>query len=280
MKKGTLLLAVVLMAVAVCSSAALALPPMGPPTATLGEGQFSVGVEYGYTDMEPEYSFKGTGTATDTVPVPPYSETDKGTVDVFKSSMFFGTIGYGLTDNWEAFVRLGAADLELEDWEGGYGFAWGAGTKLTFAQEGDVTWGALFQWTWFNPGDDDITYADVILGVPVSISGESEVDWWEIQVAVGPTWQVADTVCIYGGPFLHFVDGKYDEKASGAMEVGTPPVTYNLSWKASADVEQDSMFGGYVGAQWDVVENASLYAECQFTGDAWGLGIGGIWRIP
>jgi hypothetical protein len=276
-------LAVVVAVVGVLCSVALALPPMGPPRGTLRQGQFSAGFEYGYSDMDLEYSCKMKITAVnaDDPDDIPYDESgkDSGKLEDFKTNMFFGNIAYGVVDNWDVFVRLGAADLEIEDdLEFSYGFAWGFGAKATFFQDGDITWGMLAQMTWFDPDDEDISFTEDLDDVEVDLSGSVEVDWWEIQIAAGPTWQLADNLCIYGGPFLHFVDGDYDEKATGSVDVEDE--TYDVTYKLACDLEEESMFGGYVGGQWDMAENASLYGECQFTGDAWGVGVGGIFRIP
>lgn len=171
MEKRILLLAVVLMVVAVYSSAALALAPMGPPMATLGEGQFGASVEYGYSDMDLEA--KGDcefEVHVDKVLIEEMSGTEETELDIkdLQSHWIFGDIGYGVTDNLEAFVRLGAANAEDEmggddddgdgiKYSGGYGFAWGFGTKVTLFQDNNISWGGLFQMTWANPGDDDIT---------------------------------------------------------------------------------------------------------------------------
>jgi hypothetical protein len=277
MEKRRLVKAVVVV-VAVSASVALALPPMGPPMATLKQGQFSAGFEYGYSDMDLEVDVKQSLTA----PGVDVSAKESGPLDDFKSNMLFGRLGYGVTDNWEVFMRLGVADVEMEDWfDGSYGFAWGLGAKATLLKQDSLTWGGLLQVTWFNPGDDKLTD---IVSVPagegeadVTISGNGEVDWWEIQIAVGPTWQ-RDGFCIYGGPFLHFLNGDYDEKLTGTLTNPGDVVS-----RLTADIEEDSALGGYVGAQWDIgkwINNASWNAELQFTGDAWAFGTGVIWRLP
>jgi len=278
MEKRRLVMGIVV-AVGVFSSAALALPPMGRPMATLKQGQWDAGAEYGYTDMDLQADFKWENIRPG---VPPVSGKESTTLKDFKSNMFFGRLGYGVSDNWEAFLRLGAADVKMQDgFDGGYGFAWGFGTKATFLKEDSVTWGGLFQVTWFNPGDDKLTDTETFTvgegQVDVPISGKGEVDWWEIQIAVGPTWQTGN-LCIYGGPFLHFLNGDYDEKLTGTLTTPGDVIS-----KATADIEQDSEFGGYVGAQWDLgtwIENASWSAEFQFTGDAWAFGTGMTWRLP
>jgi hypothetical protein len=241
MEKKVLLLGVVV--VGVLCSAAFALAPMGPPTATLKQGQFGAGVEYSYSKADLKVSGHGFS----------------GTLDDVKSNMFFGNLGYGLIENWEAFLRLGTADVKGEDFSGGQKFAWGFGTKATFVKDTPLAWGGLFQMHWLK-GDDTWT-----LG---SYSGDAEVDVYEMQIAAGPTWQ-KDGFCIYGGPFLHFVAGDLDIKSGSA--------TYSFN------VKQDSEFGGYVGAQCDLanwIQNASWNAELQLTGDAWAFATGVIWRLP
>jgi hypothetical protein len=263
MEKKVLLLGVVV--VGVLCSAAFALAPMGPPIATLKQGQWSAAGEYGYSKMDLQadvkWSASGPGLAE--------SGKESTTVKDFKSSMFFANLGYGVSDNWEAFLRLGAADVKMQGgFDGGYGFAWGFGTKVTFLKQDSITWGGLFQMTWFNPGDDKMT-DDVN---DVLVSGNAEVNWWEMQIAVGPSWQTGG-LCIYGGPFLHFLNGDYDEKLTGTGSIS----------KATANIEQDSEFGGYVGAQCDLgnwIQNASWNADLQFTGDAWAFATGVIWRLP
>jgi len=50
---------VIIMVVGVCSSLALALPPMGPPKAILGENQWAIGFEYAHQKMDLELFGKG-----------------------------------------------------------------------------------------------------------------------------------------------------------------------------------------------------------------------------
>ena len=84
----------------------------------------------------------------------------------------------------------------------------------------------------------------------------------EIQIALGPTY-TAEGVMIYGGPFLHLIDGDMDLQ-SGATKV-------------SADLEEESEVGGYIGAQFDIMENAAINVEYQLTGDAQGIFAGITW---
>ncbi len=227
MEKKLLLVAVVLM---VAGSAALALPPMGPPTAGLKTGQLRVGVEYAYSDVD--------------------MELEGYELDSVTSNMIFGNLGYGIMDDWEAFVRLGVANVDYDDgdFSGDYGFAWGLGTKVTFLKQENLNWGALFQMTWTN-SEDTLGVVDV------------EVDAYEIQIAVGPTYKLSDTLSIYGGPFAHLIDGDVEGTIAG---LGS----------ATVDLEEDSAFGGYVGAEAVLADNTSLFGEFQFTGAGWAIGTG------
>ena len=207
------------------------LTPMGPPKAGLEQGQFGVGLNYTLGEMDLEFS--ASGVSSETLEV--------------ESNMLFVDLGYGIMDQLEGFVRLGIAQYEIEEWDGGNEFAYGLGTKVTISEQDAITWGGLFQITWIE-GDDTISGVDI------------DVDAYEIQLAIGPTYE-ADSMRIYGGPFLHLLDGDGDAGIPG--------------FSASFDIEQESVFGGYVGAQFDVAENSCANIEVQFTGDAWAIS-GGI----
>lgn len=226
-RKRVLLLVVALMVAGLWSSAAWALRPMGPPMAGLEQSQMSLGFDFSWSEMD--------------------IEEDGDTINDVESIAYLANLGYGIADNWEGFIRLGIAGIDVDDDDGGFSgddqFAYGFGTKVTFAQEGDLTWGGLFQMDWTKSEDDDV-----------------EFDFYEIQIAVGPTYQM-EGMSIFGGPFLHFLDGDVDD----------PDGTSGL--------EQESEIGGYVGAQFDLAENASCYVEYQFTGDASGIGVGIVWKF-
>ncbi len=222
-RKRVLLLVVALMVAGLWSSAAWALRPMGPPMAGLEQSQMSVGFDFSWSEMN--------------------LEVDGDTVDDVESIAYLAKLGYGLADNWEAFIRLGIAGIDVDDegFSGDDQFAYGFGTKVTLAESDPLIWGGLFQMDWTKSEDEDV-----------------EIDAFEIQIAVGPTYQM-EGMSIFGGPFLSFVDGE----VSGPDE----------------DLEQESEIGGYVGAQFDLAENASCYVEYQFTGDASGIGAGIVWKF-
>ncbi len=227
MEKRMLLLVVVLMVAGLWSSAAWALRPMGPPMAGLEQSQMSVGFDFSWSKMN--------------------LEEDGGTAEDLESLAYLANLGYGISDNWEGFIRLGFAGISAEDFEGNNQFAYGFGTKVTFAESDPLTWGGLFQMDWTKSEDGDV-----------------EIDSYEIQVAAGPTYQM-EGMSLYVGPFLHFVGGDVGK-------VG--PLLETL------DIKQESIFGGYIGAQFDIAENASWNIEYQTTGDdASAICTGIVWRF-
>jgi len=267
------------MIVAVSNSAVLALAPMGPPRAQLGQDRWDLGIEYTRSTMDLE----AVGTVQDIQGPITISREGEHEIGDLESNIITARVGYGINENWDAFVRLGIADAdgdidrifpdgaasdEYKGFDGGFGLAWGIGTKATFWEDEELSWGGLLQITWLEPDDSSITLA----GDPV-FSGDAELDIWEVQIAAGPTWRAFDNLCIYGGPFLHFVNGDLDLSGS-TVDMGTP-----ISVDASGDIEEESQFGGYVGAQFDLDQDTFCFIEGQFTGDAWGIGLGASRRF-
>ena len=83
--------------------------PMGPPIAFLGEGQWSVGGEFAHEQMDMEafgISVETFDGEFSTFYAQPFTFED------IETNMFFGTLGYGICDNWDIFVRVGAADAQ------------------------------------------------------------------------------------------------------------------------------------------------------------------------
>jgi len=283
MEKKITLLVVTLIIVFVSNSVVLALSPMGPPKALLGQDRWDLGIEYTHTSMDLE----ATGDITEIQIDPPNPdfvsvEKVKHHINDIKSNIVMVRAGYGINDDWDAFVRVGVVDAkdEIEQtypdgdpsvtykgFDGSFGLAWGFGTRATFWQDEEVSWGGLFQVTWLEPGDSSID----LVGDPV-FSGDAEIKIWEVQIAVGPTLRLDDNFRVYGGPFLHFVNGDLD--ISGETDIGFQDVI-----KGTTDIEEKSQFGGYVGAHLDVDQNTSCCIELQFTGDAWGIGLGAARRF-
>jgi opacity protein-like surface antigen len=248
-----LLLAVVVV-VCLLSSVALALDPMGPPIAGLKQGQWSAGADYSYSEMDLKWS-NGKGRITG------IGSGDLPSVKIknYEMNKLNANLGYGITDNWDVFLRLGGADGrgkgtllgDTGKFDGDTEFAFGFGTRVTlWEQSPELKWGGLAQASWAK-SEDKVTAGN--------FSGDIEIDITEIQLAVGPSWTATKGVSIYGGPFCHLIYG--DAEGKGRY-MGTYPM------KASYDIREVSWFGGYIGAQVDVTENIPLYLEWQHTGNA------------
>lgn len=285
MKKRVALSALVLMVMVVCSSVAFALAPMGPPRANLHEGQGALGLEYGFGEMD----LQTFGSVTEKQYISGVLQTTAISYTSFdikdlQTSMIWGRLDVGTWENWDMFVRLGMTDAQddissvnadgslsdqYKEFDGDYGFGWGFGTRATFYQEGDTTWGGLIQVTWSNPDSSEI-----ILQGESTFTGEVEIDYWEVQIAIGPTVET-DSFRLYGGPFLNFINGNLDLKGSydptGVIDL--------ITQETEHDIREESQVGGYAGAQWYLDENSSIFTELLFTSDAWGVGIGSTWKF-
>ena len=254
-------------------SAAFALDPMGPPTAGLRQGQFEEGIEYSYGTMDLKLNngiwieqldgvFYDSGNA------------DSLTLRNFKTNKAYFNLGYGIIDGLDVFLRLGATNVTFGDsiWEDAEkfdnhaDFTVGCGIKATFYEHDNLKLGGLFQASWAEfDGQLNAAHWAAADFVEMSVT--------EIQVAVGPTYKLADHISIYGGPFFHFVVGDLDDKFSEASGGGL--LTSKYSW----DVNESSIFGGYIGAQVDIAENCSFNIEYQQTAAADALSVGFVWRF-
>lgn len=282
MKKRMALLAVAFIVTGISGSVALALPPMGPPRALVGQDQWAVGVGFSHSRMDLE----AFGTAREDPAGGGWLPTSyaKHKIEDLTSNMVLGRLSYGAFDNVDVFACLGLSDAQDDMTEelatGGdgnqyngldcsHGFAWGFGARATFWQESDITWGGLVQLLWENPSDGDISLIPTD-GDPSRMTGDAELDLLEIQVAVGPTVQV-NGLSVYGGPFLHFVSGDLDVSVTGIDSFAAVNRV-----ELSQDIDQESEFGFFAGALGAADQDTSWYVEFQITGDAWGVGVGGV----
>ncbi len=263
------------LAMSVCASIAAAGAPMGPPVAVLGEGQWSIGGEFAHEQMDMEASGQVTDEFSD------FFWTQEFEIEDLASNMAFANLAYGVCDNWNIFVRVGAADasddltlppadsgaLEQQDgFDGGYGLALGAGTRATFCRWGPWSFGGLMQVTWFQPGDSDFEIDDPFIE-DETWSGDVELDYWQTQVSLAAAYE-AEMWRIWGGPFLQFINGDMDFDGQVSIAGETGP----LSW--SSDLDEASQIGVHVGGGLDLSEQLNLWVEGQMTGDSWLIGLG------
>lgn len=270
----------VLMFICLCSPAAFALDTMGPPSTDLEYGQLKFGLDYSYSQVDLELNNGRYITYLDGWFDEAGSEHSYSLKNV-KVRKFYAYFGYGLAYNLESFIRVGGANAKFGDsafspefWPGGEDFdsntdfSIGFGLKGTFYEEDNIKFGGLFQ---VNRSEFDgaIQPADW----PVA-DDYVEMGLAEIQMAVGLTCKVSESFSIYGGPFLHFINGEWDDVYSEITTVSPYQLrTSKYSW----DIEEDS-FGGYFGMNLNLGENSGLNIEYQHTSTSDGIGLNLVWK--
>jgi len=218
--------------VAMMSSSVFGVGFIGTPTAELEQGQWNIGANYTYMSMDLAKTKMTDG-----------SDPVKLEISDNNIQRYYVGAGYGVTDAWEAYVQLGIADVKAQaktdepdaTWKGlnfDNNFAWGWGTRYTFHEQDNVRWGASLQMNWLDTSWDD-----------KSTNQTEQIDYssYDLLFAVGPTVDMGGWN-LYGGPFYYMIDGDLDSKGTGID-----------SWKSSGDLEEDSAFGGFVGARLGVL---------------------------
>ena len=260
------------MVVGMFCSAALAIAPMGPPIATLEQGKYGAGIAYAFSDMTLEVSGPLTGL--------PGGEA---VINDLQHNIYMGLLGYGISNDWDLYGGIGWANAEFPgdtgapDFEGDDGFIFGIGTKRTLAEDGDTKWGVLAQFTQ-GKSEDDVrttgsgqTWGNGAGTLPAPISPatsrkfEAKLEWYEVQLALGPAVPLSEDMVVYGGPFLHFVEADLEVKGS----------------RYEYELEQKWQLGAYVGTLISLGDpNASLMAEFLYTANGWGFGVGALFACP
>ena len=256
--KKMLLLGVMLVVVSLCGSFALALTPMGPPAASLEKGKWLAGIDYSYSqiDIKMNHGFSPGGGPSITL-----DNVDKHNV--------LANVIYGIKDNLEISLRAGGGDAQDKE-EGnrsfktnsptiGNGYIIGFGLKGTFVEEPEIKWGGLFQALWAQA--DARAFAG-------STPWSADIEYMEIQLAAGPTYKLNEKASIYGGPFFHILDGRF--KAKRRTSAGGV-ICY--------DLDEGSVFGGYIGTEINPCDKAVFRIEYQHTAAADALGMSLLFKL-
>jgi hypothetical protein len=254
-------------------STAFALDPMGPPVADLRQGQLKNGIEYSRSSMdikllEGDWIEYFNGAFNDSGQATPFTLKD------FEMNQVYFNLGYGFTDNLEAFLRLGSTTAEFgdsiwqdtEEFDGDADFNIGGGFKATFYADDKLKIGGLLQASWAE--FDGELYAS-----HWSTPDIVEISMAQVQMAVGTTYELNDNVSIYGGPFWHFIFGDLDVEVNEA--IGGDILNSNFSW----DIDDSSTFGAFIGTRIEINENISFNIEYQHTSDSDALVAGFLWRF-
>jgi hypothetical protein len=248
---------------------------MGPPVAGLKQGQFKTGVEFSYSEMDLETTdgtfvelldglFFDAGQAT------------SFTIKDFEIAKTYLNLGYGFADMFEGFLRVGGTKgsfgdsiwEDAEEFDSGNELAVGAGIKVTFLEQDGLKLGGLFQ-------GSASEYHGKMESPNWTGPDFVEIDMTEVQLAVGASYTWAERFSIYGGPFMHFVGGELDNEVGASITETGELLNSQYVW----DLDEDSVFGGYVGAQLEVAEGCSVNVEYQKTAAADAFAASILWRF-
>lgn len=262
MKTKMLPLAIVFVVANLCVSMAFAIAPVGPPTAGLETGQWSVGFDYGHSEIDFDIDMS-TDFAVDLAALGLNKLKGKD----FKSDAYLVKFNYGISDDWELYGFLGAADgsgkVEEYSADGGSNFSGGFGTKWTFLKEEQVSWGVVYQMSWSSVDASDSFDLTGIDGFGVE-TVDAEIDSYDIFLALGPTYEMGNWR-VYGGAGLYYFSADIDIEFADVTVL-------------EGDVDE-TMFVGYVGAEVDLDDSTSLYFDYMLADDAWAIGTGVTWKF-
>ena len=271
-------LAGVIIVLCFCCSAGFALDPLGSASDKLQKGQLGIGVDYSNSDMD----FKAKGRSNLAIYnvtvgslIGIQSEKQRLNLDSVEVQKTYANLGYGITDNLEAFLRLGAADADWRD-DGDTHFSFGLRTGVTFYQKDAFQLNALAQYSWAQSDFESLPLTTVMSGTPYPLLMSGRLSMHDIQIAMGPTYELAGGISLYGGGFFHLMDGSLDLKGS-ATTVGIPQFRYVLD--SSYDIDRVSELGVYIGARIKTSNDISYSIEYQHTDSADAIAMRLLWRF-
>jgi hypothetical protein len=253
----------------------LAMGLLGPPTAGLEQGQFDLGGEYAYSNVDFEAK-DGSWTEYLDNSYNSKGNADSFTIKNFKTSTGFVRFGYGIGDNAEVFVRLGTSKARFDDsiWEDSEKFnsdfdsVFGVGFKVTVFEQENFKFGGLFQ-------ADTAQYDGQLYANHWASRDFVKADITQFKIAIGGTCILSEGFSVFGGPFLHFINGSLTDELT-EVDSGTGGL---LRSKYTWEIREDSIVGGYIGARIDIAENSSVALEFQHTSGADVIGAGVDWRF-
>jgi hypothetical protein len=227
----------------------LALDFMGPPTATLKQGQWKTDFTYFYSEADIEL--------TDiTIFDFNFGDLDADDLEV---SRYYANFTYGLDERVEVYAKIGGIDVEQSDsrFDSSADLTYGWGTRITTNKSKAVDWGVGFLMSWLNADDS------------YSVGGDDldvDFDAYELQVAAGPTFKFRGWK-LYGGVFYYMLDGDVEFRSTSI------PLDVDL------DAEEDSNVGGYIGTLMHLTKNMDAMVEVAGLSDGWGIGGNIAWKF-
>ena len=136
----------------------------------------------------------------------------------------------------------------------------GAGTRVTFFEWEEISVGLLAQVS-FVPYENFEGNPSTLFGSPATM--DTEIHMTEVQIALGPTWNCTEYLSVYGGPFLHLIDGAADVN----LTLG------GSNFPDKVGIEQSTIFGGYIGASMRFSEHPNIICSIEFQATEAGHGL-------
>ncbi len=258
-------LVIITVGIMLMSTQALAFDLMGFTTSRLKDsGKSSIAAEYFWSNMEID---AGNISALDLT---------SDTINDFEIDKITTKLALGMGRGSEIFFRVGVAYVAPDknyDWGGipdhirssDEVLLLGGGVKWTLYDDANFGWGVLAQTSWAKYDFDGKSYS---VGVhDVTLSPEFEIV--EVQIATGPTLKLNKDLTIFGGPFLYFLNGDADFEGT----VDGIPATLR------ADFDQESLLGGYIGAELELGPKVVFSVEVQTTSGSSGVGGQLVWKF-
>ena len=254
------------------------MDPLGSASDKLNKGQLGIGVDYSDSDMD----FRAKGRSNLAIYnvtigslIGVQSEKQRLNLDSVEVQKIYANLGYGITDNLEAFLRLGAADADWRD-NGDLRFSVGLRSGVRLYQKDALQLSAMAQYSWARSEFDSLPLTTVVGGTPYPLIMSGRLSMHEIQIAMGPAYELTEGFSLYGGGFFHLMDGKLDLRGS-ATTAGIPQFRYDLD--SSYDIDQVSELGVYIGACIKTANDISYSIEYQHTDSADAIAMRLLWRF-
>jgi hypothetical protein len=253
------------------SSVTFAISPIGQPAASLRDRWYGLGVEYSHTEID----LKAENVEGNTY-------LKEGTIEDVKIDLALAKAGFCINNNWEVFAGLGAAKadfcdkrtlpfgdspaLETDkfDLDGDVSFAALIGTKATFYEKALLKAGVSCQLSWLSL--NGTVTKDLYRNNEFLNTGKADIDTdlFILQVAPGISYQLFFGFSVYGGPLYQLIRGNIDADGKSGLLIKT---------SGSADIKEDSSFGGWAGLHADLDIFTSIDVEYQLTGSSNTIGV-------
>lgn len=269
------LISLVLIMIGLGPATALALDPIGPPLAEVEKGWYKVGIDYSFSDMDIELGeadfdqyVGGEKRSSGSAP--------SVTLEGFQPHKVYANVGYGVFDNWQAFLRLGAATANAggkvwdlgEEFDGSLDLAVGGGIKATFYEGFYTTIGGLAQVN-YTRYDGNFSASD--WSAPDFVS----IDLAELQVALGVTYRWTQRLSVYAGPFAYMALGNFE----GSFSTTDDNIAGLIRTDYTRDIDEGPTFGGFLGARIMMSDDRFFNIEYQQTSDASAVGAGLMFKF-